>query len=201
VIAQEELHCASVRKSWAARHFGINLVLVSIAGKFSKPTTSVSIFLKTAKGCRSGPSFSRLRHKVVLGLRPARRTARGSGWLLVVRRISFRTAANRGHADAVGITEVDLGRGDGLAILHLHQRHAVASPEFPERHSLQQTGRNSAVAVARYRVRGWMAWRGHQDVIASLPECIDPVLRCTCSGIAHQFGSFGGPGGGMRRTT
>jgi hypothetical protein len=43
--------------------------------------------------------------------------------LLVIRRISFRTAANGGHADAVRVTEVNPGREDGLSIPDLRQRH------------------------------------------------------------------------------
>ena len=48
----------------------------------------------------------------------------------MIRRISLRTAADRGHADAVGIAEVNLEGGDGFAILHFHQRHPVGSPDL-----------------------------------------------------------------------
>src|SRR5436305_1615646 len=48
----------------------------------------------------------------------------------MVTRISLRAAANRGHADAVAVTEVDFGSKDRLAVLRLRQCHSVALPHL-----------------------------------------------------------------------
>ncbi len=73
--------------------------------------------------------FTRLRHEVILSL-VLQNEQPGLAWLLVIRRIAFRTAANGGHADAVCVTEVNFESGDALAILHLHQRYPVLTPDL-----------------------------------------------------------------------
>ena len=106
--------------------------------------------------------------------------------------ISLGAAANRSHADAVGVTEVDLGSGDGLAILHLHQRHAVLTPDLSKRVAFCEQGRQP-VAIGRH---GFWADRvqRHQDVIRSCPEAADPVLRERSIRYPHQACTFGGSG-------
>ncbi len=157
--------------------------------KFSKPTTSVSTFLKTAK-LPFRPSCSRLGDVVVRGVFPQDEEPWLAG-LLVVRRIVLRTAANGGHADAVGVSEVHLGSRHGLAILHLHQRHPVLPPDFAKGISLGKQGLQP-VAVARHRLRADGMQR-HQDVIVSSSKAADPVLGRAGSGIADRSARCAAP--------
>ncbi len=50
----------------------------------------------------------------------------------MIGRISLRAATNGRHADAVGVTEMNFGGGDGLAVLRFHQRHPVGAPDLPK---------------------------------------------------------------------
>ena len=109
----------------------------------------------------------------------------------MVRRIVLRAAANGGHADAVGVSEVHLGSRHGSAILHLHQRHPVLPPDFTKGISLGKQG-VQPVAVARHRLRADGVQR-HQDVIVSSSKALDPVLGRAGSGIADQLCSLRSP--------
>ena len=73
--------------------------------------------------------FAWLRDEVVLGAVDQNKQPRLAR-LLMIRRVMLRAAANRGHADPVGISEVDLGGRKGLAFPSLRQRHAVATPNL-----------------------------------------------------------------------
>ena len=108
----------------------------------------------------------------------------------MIGRISFRTAANGGHADAVGVAEMNLEGGDRLAVLHLHQRHPVGAPYLPKGVAFGKQ-RGEPVAIDRHRL-GTYGMQRHQDVIASVSESADPVLRVALAGIADQFRPFGG---------
>src|SRR5216684_7169435 len=108
----------------------------------------------------------------------------------MIQRISFRTAANGGYADAIGVTEVNLEGGDRLAVLHFHQSHPVSTPDFPKGAAFGKQG-GEAVAIGRHRL--WTdGVQRNQDVVASISETADPALRITLAGIAHQFRAFGG---------
>ena len=99
--------------------------------------------------------------------------------------IDLRAAANGGRGHAVGISEVNLGRRHGLAILHLHERHPVLAPELSKRIALGKPGAQP-VAVAGHRLRADGVQR-HQDVIIPAPETADPVLGRTRTGISDQL--------------
>src|SRR6266849_1281513 len=110
----------------------------------------------------------------------------------MIQRISFRTAANGGHADSIGVTEVNLEGGDGLAILHFHQRHPVSTPELPKGAAFDKQSAET-IAIRRHRL-GTHRVQRNQDVIASCPKSADPVLRVTLASIAYQFCALGGAG-------
>src|SRR5713226_3247529 len=103
--------------------------------------------------------------------------------------ISFRTAANSRDADTVGVTEMNLEGGDRLAVLHFHQSHPVSTPDLPKGAAFGKQG-GEAVAIGCHRFRTDGVQR-NQDVVASLSETTDPVLRVTLAGIAYQFRAFG----------
>ena len=129
----------------AARSSGSILSLFDCR-KFSNPTTSVTIILKTSKAAVQA-EFSRLRHEVILRI-ILQDEEPGFAWLLVIRRISFGTTTNGGHADAVGVPEVNLGSRDGLAIHQLHQRHSVLTPDLAKCAPFGKQSREP-VAIAR----------------------------------------------------
>src|SRR5439155_6612286 len=133
--------------------------------------------------------FTRLRHVIILRL-VLQNEQPGLACLLVIGRISFRTAANRGHADAVSVTEVNFESGDALAILHLHQRHPVLTPDLLEGTAFGEQ-RRQPVAIHCHRFRADGVQR-YQHMIASLPKATHPVLWSTYSVIAHQFRTFCG---------
>src|SRR5712664_1251208 len=110
----------------------------------------------------------------------------------MVRWISFRTAANSGHADAISVTEMNLERGDRLAVLHFHQRHPVSAPNLPKGIAFSKKS-SEPVAIGCHRLRTHGVQR-QEDLVASLSESTDPVLRVALAGIADQFRAFGGTG-------
>ena len=156
--------------------------------KSSKPTTSVSTFLKTAK-LPFRPSSSRLGNHRSSRRPPARRRA-----------TARRAAGDRADrvpdrrewwaSDAVGVSEVNLGGRHGLAVLHLHQRHPVLAPDLSKGISLGEPG-TQPVAVARHRLRADGVQR-HQDVIVPASETADPVLGRARSGIADRLRTLRG---------
>src|SRR5258706_15497911 len=106
----------------------------------------------------------------------------------MIRRISFRTAANGGHADTIGVTEVNLEGGDGLAVLHFHQGHPVSTPDFPKGAAFGKQG-GEAVAIWRHRF-GTDGVRRNQDLVASLSVTLDPVVPSPVTGVTHQVRPF-----------
>src|SRR6266566_8668925 len=108
----------------------------------------------------------------------------------MIRRISFRTAANCGHADAVGVAEMHLEGRDRFAVLHFHQRHPVSTPDLPKGATFSKQG-GEAIAVTRHRLRTHGVQR-QEDMVVSLAESTDPVLRVALTGIAYQLCPFGG---------
>src|SRR5277367_1015186 len=101
----------------------------------------------------------------------------------MIRRISFRTAANSGCADAVGVAEGNFVGEAGLSVHHLGPRHPVAPPDLAKSITLdKQSGQ--PVAIAGHRIRTHSMQR-HQDMIGSCPKAADPVLRPAWSGIAY----------------
>src|SRR5712671_4616519 len=110
----------------------------------------------------------------------------------MIRRISFRTAPNCCHADAVGVAEMHLEGRDRFAVLHFHQRHPVSTPDLPKSTAFGKQG-DQAIAVTCHRLRTHGMQR-QEDVIASLAESTDPVLWVALAGIAYQLCPFGGAG-------
>src|SRR6202795_2207597 len=109
--------------------FRINLVLVRLEKVFEPDHVRLDHLEHSEAAVQAQlPGFG---HQVVLGVVPQDEQP----WfarLLVVQRISLGTASNGGHADAVGIAEMDLEGGNGLAVPGFHQRHPVGVPDFPE---------------------------------------------------------------------
>ncbi len=135
--------------------------------------------------------LTRFRHEVILSCVPQYEQPWFAG-LLTIRRISFRTAANGRHADAVGIAEMNLEGRDRFAVLHFHQRHAVSTPDLPKGASFDKQS-DQAITVTRHRLRTYRVQR-NQDVIGSLPKSPDPVLRVALAGIGYQFRALSGAG-------
>ncbi len=154
--------------------------------KSSKPTTSASTFLKTAK-LPFSTQCSRLGYHVVLSVFAQDEEPWLAG-LLVIRVIAFRAAADGGRGEAVGIAEVHFGGRHRLAILHLRQRHPVLAPDLPKAISLGKPGAQP-VAVRRHRL-GADGVQRHQDVIVPRSETADPVLGRTCTDISNQLRSL-----------
>src|SRR5450432_596512 len=166
--------------------FGIYLVLVRLK-KLLEPDNIRLDHLEDSKAAVQ-TELSRLRHQIILGVVPQREQP-GFAGLLVIRWISLGTAVNGGHADAVGVAEVNLERRDRLAVLHFHQRHPVGTPDFAKGPAFGKQ-RAKSVAIGCHGL-GIQGVQRDQDVIAAGSEPTDPVLRITLPGIAHQFGAFG----------
>jgi hypothetical protein len=131
--------------------------------------------------------LSRLRHEVILSF-VQQNEQPGFAWLLVIRRITFRAASNGGHADSVGVAEVNFGRENGFAVFHFRHRHPVATPDFPKCASFcAHSSQTVAVCCHGLRADGVQC---HEDVVASRAKPTNPVLRRAWSGIAHQCRAF-----------
>ncbi len=109
--------------------FGIDLVLVRLEKLFEPNDVRLDHLEHREAAVQA--EFSGLRHQIVLGVVPQHKQP-GFARLLVIQRISLRATANRSHADAVGVTEMNLERGDWLTVSHFHQRHPVGTPDFPK---------------------------------------------------------------------
>src|SRR5437588_310456 len=103
--------------------FGINLVLVRLQEVLESNDVRFD-HLEDGKAAIQ-TELPRLWHEIVFRL-VQQDEQPGFAGLLVIRRIALRTAVNGGHADAVGVTEVNLGGGGEFAILNFHQRHATS---------------------------------------------------------------------------
>src|SRR5260370_27961338 len=108
----------------------------------------------------------------------------------MIRRIPLRTAANCRHADAVGVAEMNLESGNRLAVLQFHQGHPVSSPELLNRSAFGKQS-DQSIAATRHRL-GTHGVQRQEDVVASLSETTNPVLRVAIAGIAYQLCAFGG---------
>src|SRR6266581_3904526 len=108
----------------------------------------------------------------------------------MIKRISFRTAANGRHADAVGVAEMHLEGWNKLAVLHFHQGHPVSTPDLPKGAAFGKQS-DQAIAVPRHRLWTHGVQR-QEDMVASLSESTNPVLRVPLAGIAYQLCTFGG---------
>ncbi len=97
----------------------------------------------------------------------------------------LRATANGGRSDSIGISEVNLCRRHGSAVLPLHQRHPILTPDLSKGISLAEPG-TQPVGVARHRLRADRVQR-HQHVIVSAAKTTDPVLGRTGSGIPDRL--------------
>src|SRR5450755_4722736 len=169
--------------------FGIDFVLVRLKKLFEPDNVSLD-HLEDGEAAVQ-PELSRLRHQIVLCVVPQHEQP----WfarLLVIRRISLGATVNGGHADTVGVAEVNPERRDWLAVPDFHQRHPVGSPDLPKGTAFDKQ-RGKAVAIGCHGL-GIQGVQRDQDVIAAGSEPTDPVLRVTLPGIAYQFGAFGRAG-------
>jgi len=104
--------------------------------KFSK---SDNIHLDHLEHCKAviEAQFARFGDEVVLNL-ILQNEQPGLAGLLVICGITFRAAANGGHADAVGVVKVNAKRGNAFAVHHVHERHAVGPPDLCEGVALRE---------------------------------------------------------------